>query len=135
MSFGLTSKKLVTYRSLPSASFPNLASVMIELCGSVGSISPNARPARLSYGIVCPVPVTSAFLSTMIRVIFAWAAGAQVSSAAAAVPMASADLRQIFGDVRSHGMSPLWVGDRAWAPGSPPARRAYAVAASRVKGR
>jgi hypothetical protein len=55
MSTGLINRKVVSYRTLPSGSLPSSKSVMIALCGSPGSSSPNARPRTCSYARSCPV--------------------------------------------------------------------------------
>src|SRR5215470_2504555 len=52
MSMGFTIKKVAEYSTLPFAFFgARLMSLMIVLCGSFGSSSPNTRPASVSY---CP---------------------------------------------------------------------------------
>src|SRR5215467_481612 len=52
MSIGFTIKKVAEYSTLPFAFFgARLISLMIVLCGSLGSSSPNTRPASVSY---CP---------------------------------------------------------------------------------
>src|SRR5213593_2061069 len=71
ISIGLTSRKLATYSTRPFAlRGANLMSVMIALCGSLGSSSPKARPASVSYWPAgpkdCPLKAGETFLSMTI---------------------------------------------------------------------
>jgi hypothetical protein len=102
MSIGLTKKNVAMYSTLPFAFFgARLMSLIMALCGRLGSSSPKTRPAIVSY---CPAAPKDAppnagdtVVSMTSRVTRACVGGVQATNKAAAVTPNKADLRNIRG--------------------------------------
>src|SRR5580700_8812924 len=105
MSTGFTSWKVAVYSTIPLAlRGASLMSWITAFLGSLGSSSPKARPASVSYWPAVPKLAPSkageTFFSTTILVTRAWASDARMASRlAAAMPTAGAAARRCLRDL------------------------------------